>query len=227
MLPRVVLAVLVWAVLGAMQAALARDESPVPPHLETRGKATQLIVDGKPFLMRAGELHNSSSSSVEYMEPVWPRLAALHLNTVLVPVAWETIEPQENHFDFSNVDGLLMGARNSHLKLVILWFGAWKNTYSTYVPAWVKTHTERFARVKTSDGRSTERLSPFSIEVRDADARAFAQLMRHLRDVDAATHTVLMVQVENEVGVIPESRDHSPAADAAFTAAVPPALVHF
>jgi hypothetical protein len=161
------------------------------------------------------------------MEPVWPRLAAMHLNTVLAPVAWETIEPEESRFDFSNVDGLLAGARNNHLKLVILWFGAWKNTYSTYVPAWVKTHTERFARVKTSDGRSTERLSPFSIEVRDADARAFAQLMRHLREVDAALHTVLMVQVENEVGVIPESRDHSPVAEAAFSAAVPPALVHF
>jgi beta-galactosidase GanA len=177
--------------------------------------------------MLAGELHNSSSSSIQYMAPVWPQLAAMHLNTVLAPVAWETIEPEENRFDFSNVDGLLAGARNSHLKLVVLWFGAWKNTYSTYVPAWVKTDIMRFARVATRDGRDTERLSPFSAAVRDADAQAFAHLMRHLRDVDAAAHTVLMVQVENEVGVIPEARDHSPVAEAAFVAAVPPTLVHF
>jgi hypothetical protein len=51
--------------------------------------------------------------------------------------------------------------------------------------------------------------------------------LRHLREVDAAAHTALMVQVENEVGVIPESRDHSPAAETAFAAAVPPALVRF
>ena len=197
------------------------------PHLEQRGAAIQLIVDGRPFLMLAGELHNSSSSSIQYMKPVWPRLAAMHLNTVLAPVAWETIEPQENHFDFGIVDGLLAAARDNHLKLVILWFGAWKNTYSTYVPAWVKTDLQRFARVQTGDGRETERLSPFSPAVREADTKAFAQLLRHLHEVDAVTHTVLMVQVENEVGVIPESRDHSAVAEAAFTGAVPPNLVHF
>jgi hypothetical protein len=197
------------------------------PHLEKRGSATQLIVDSKPFLVLGGELHNSSSSSVEYMKPVWPRLAAMHLNTVLLPVAWETIEPEEGKFDFKCVDGLLQGARENTLKLVFLWFGAWKNTYSSYVPAWVKTNTERFPRVKTSDGRDTERLSPFSTAVRDADARAFAELMRHLREVDKSTHTVIMVQVENEVGVIPESRDHSLIANASFTAAVPSALTSF
>jgi beta-galactosidase GanA len=227
MLPRVVLAVLVWAVLGAMQAALARDESPVPPHLETRGKATQLIVDGKPFLMRAGELHNSSSSSLEYMKAVWPRLAALHLNTVLVPVAWESIQPTEDTFDFQLVDGLLKGARDSNLRLVILWFGAWKNTYSSYAPAWVKRDTSRFARVQTRSGENTERLSPFSTAVRDADTDAFAKLMRHLREVDGQRHTVLMVQVENEVGVIPESRDHAAVAEEAFSSAVPASLTAF
>jgi Domain of unknown function (DUF5597)/Glycosyl hydrolases family 35 len=205
----------------------ARDSHAGLPHLEKHGSATQLIVDGKPFLVLGGELHNSSSSSVEYMKPVWPRLAAMHLNTVLLPVAWETIEPEEGRFDFTSVDGLLKGARDNNLKLVVLWFGAWKNTYSSYVPAWVKTDTERFPRVQTSDGRGTERLSPFSTAVRDADARAFAKLMRHLRDADGDTHTILMVQVENEVGVIPESRDHSAVANAAFAAAVPSTLTSY
>jgi len=197
------------------------------PHLEKRGVVTQLMVDGKPFLVLGGELHNSSSSSVEYMKPVWPQLAAMHLNTVLLPVAWETIEPKEGKFDFSSVDGLLKGAHENNLKLVVLWFGAWKNTYSSYVPAWVKTNTERFPRVQMSNGRGTERLSPFSAVVRDADAHAFANLMRHIRDADESAHTVLMVQVENEVGVIPESRDHSPVANASFTAAVPSTLTSF
>ena len=185
------------------------------------------MVDGKPFLVLGGELHNSSSSSIEYMKSVWPRLVTMHLNTVLLPVAWETIEPEEGKFDFSCVDGLLEGARRNHLKLVVLWFGAWKNTYSSYAPAWVKTDTERFPRVQMSNGMGTERLSPFSTAVRDADAHAFANLMRHLRDADGNAHTVLMVQVENEVGVIPESRDHSPAANASFIAAVPSTLTNY
>ena len=160
------------------------------------------------------------------MKPVWPRLSAMHMNTVLVPVAWETIEPEEAKFDFSTVDGLLEDARANNLKVVVLWFGAWKNTFSSYTPAWVKTNLARFPRVQTSDGRDTERLSPFSTAVRDAAARAFARLMQHLREVDAQ-HTVLMVQVENEVGVIPQARDHSAVANAAFGGEVPKALMAY
>lgn len=208
-------------------AAFAQGASTSLPHLEKRGNATQLVVDGRPFLVLGGELHNSSSSSVDSMKPLWTKLTAMHLNTVLLPVAWETVEPHEGRFDFGNVDGLLEGARENNLKLVVLWFGAWKNTFSSYAPAWVKTNFERFPRVQMSDGRGTERLSPFSAAVRDADSRAFAKLMQHLREVDGEKHTVLMVQVENEVGIIPESRDHSQVANAAFAGNVPAVLTAY
>ena len=226
---RVFSALLLLTCLTCYLPTLAATQTPKAdlPHLEKRGDATQLIVGGRPFLILGGELHNSSSSSVEYMTPVWPRLTALHLNTALLPVAWETIEPEEGKFDFRCVDGLLEGARANDLRIVFLWFGAWKNTFSSYAPAWVKTNTDRFPRVQMSDGRSTERLSPFSTSVRDADAKAFAALMRHIREVDGDKHTVLMVQVENEVGVIPESRDHSAIANASFSAEVPSALTTY
>jgi len=110
---------------------------------------------------------------------------------------------------------------------VFLWFGSWKNTYSSYVPAWVKSNTQRFPRVQTGDGRDTERLSPFSLANRDADARAFAALMRHVKETDGDARTVIMVQVENEVGAIPDSRDRSAAAEAAFAAAVPAELTSY
>jgi len=195
------------------------------PHLEIRGNVTQLMVDGKPYLILGGELHNSSSSSLSYMKPIWPQLAAMHLNTVLAPVSWELIEPEEGKFDFTTVDGLIDDARKNNLRLVFLWFGSWKNTYSSYVPEWVKRNPERFPRVRTSDGRGTERLSPFAQANQQADARAFAVLMRHVREKDHDIHTVIMIQVENEVGVIPEARDHSDIADKAFRSPVPAQLL--
>ena len=85
----------------------------------------------------------------------------------------------------------------------------------------------RFPRVELHDGRATERLSPFSEGNRAADSRAFAALMRHVREIDGTAHTVVMVQVENEVGVIPESRDRSGAADAAFDSPVPIELTRY
>jgi beta-galactosidase GanA len=197
------------------------------PRLRKQGTATQLIVDGKPFLVLGGELGNSSSSSLEYMRPVWPKLVALNLNTVLVPIYWELIEPAEGKFDFTLVDGLLEEARKHKLRLVPLWFASWKNSMSCYAPAWVKTNQQRFPRAEDKAGHGMEILSPFSQENHNADARAFAAFMRHLREVDSRDHTVIMVQVENEIGMIPDSRDRSATASKLFNQAVPPELMNY
>lgn len=197
------------------------------PHLRQHGTATQLVVDDQPFLVLAGELGNSTASSLEYMSPLWPKLASLNLNTVLVPVYWELIEPTEGKFDFTLVDGLIREARKHKLRLVPLWFASWKNSMSCYAPAWVKTDQRRFPRSQDRAGRGMEILSPFSSENLDADARAFAAFMRHLREVDGRDHTVIMVQVENEIGMIPDSRDRSAAADKLFHQPVPVELMDY
>ena len=208
-------AALLW-LLAALPVASQSKLVSNTPHLERRGDTTQLIVDGRPFLALAGELYNNSATSLEYMKPVWPRLAAMHLNTVLVPVSWALLEPSEGKFDYSLVDGLIRDARAQNLRLVFLWFGSWKNTWSSYAPDWVKRDFERFSRVQLGNGSGTGRLSPLSEANRNPDARAFAALMRRIREVDSNAHTVIMMQVENEVGVIPDARDHSPAANAAY-----------
>jgi beta-galactosidase GanA len=190
------------------------------PRLEKRGAVTQLIVDGKPFLMLAGEFYNSSSSSLEYMKPLWPRLAAIPLNTVLTPLSWEIIEPIEGKYDFALIDGLLAQAREHHLHVVFLWLAAWKNGMSSYPPVWVKQNTKRFPRVvlHNNEANILSCIAGYSDATRDADARAFAAVMQHLREVDSQNHTVLMMQVENEVGVLGDTRDHSAQADQAFAA---------
>lgn len=197
------------------------------PFLRKQGSATQLMVDNKPFLVLAGELGNSSSSDLEYMRPIWSKLAAMNLNTVLVPVYWELIEPTEGKFDFTLVDGLIQEARKHKLRLVPLWFASWKNSMSCYAPAWVKTNQPRFPRSQDRAGNGMEILSPFSKENMEADARAFAAFMRHLRQIDGNDHTVIMVQVENEIGMIPDSRDRSNIANELFNQPVPRELMSY
>ena len=210
-----------------MAGTVGHAQNRQAPHLRKQGTATQIIVHGKPFLILGGELGNSSASSLEYLQPNWKKFQALHVNTILAPVYWELIEPQEGKFNFSLVDGLIRDARKHDIKLVLLWFGSWKNSMSCYVPAWVKKDVERFPRAQDKNGRSMEMLTSFSRNSLEADKKAFAALMKHLRNVDGRDYTVIMIQVENEIGMIPEARDYYGEATKAFQSAVPPGLMSY
>jgi beta-galactosidase GanA len=222
---RITILALVVLLLPTVAAIAAAETTDGQPHLRRQGTASQLVVDGQPFLVLGGELHNSSSSSRAYMRPIWDRLVGQNLNTVIAGVSWELTEPVEGQFDFQNVDDLVADARAHHLHLVLLWFGSWKNSLSSYAPVWVKRDTRRFPRVQLANGNTPELLTPLSLATGDADARAFGAMMKHLHKIDAREHTVLMVQVENECGVLGDSRDRSPAAEAAFAGPVPAELL--
>jgi hypothetical protein len=214
--------------LGLLAAAPLSAAEHAIPHLQRSESAVQLIGDGRPFVMLAGELHNSSASGIEYLRGLWPRLEALGLNTVIAPVSWELLEPAEGQFDFTLVNELIDLARKHRQRLVLLWFGSWKNGVSSYAPGWVLGDTRRFPRAKGASRQNTKDiLSTLSRSNLQADAAAFAQLMRHLRQIDGRQHTVLMIQVENEVGIKPETRDLSDEATRAFQTAVPRQLIDF
>jgi beta-galactosidase GanA len=212
--------------LGVALSARAA-ESPPGSHapaarLVTTGGRTRLEVNGRALFMRGGELANSSAASLSDIRAAFAKLPRLGLNTVLVPVSWELVEPEEGKFDFALPGGAIREARRNRLQVVLLWFGSWKNGMSSYVPAWVKRDQKRFPRAELAGGRGAEALSAFSAASRDADARAFAALLRYVRTLDGRTGTVVMIQVENEVGMIGEAADRSAAAAAAFRAPVPP-----
>lgn len=204
----------------------AQNNTSLIPYLTKKGNTTQLVVDGKPFLMIAGELHNSSSSTVGYMQPIWKELKDCHLNTVLAALAWEQFEPQEGIFDFMLLDSMIKNAEENGLKLVLLWFGTWKNGESSYVPVWMKKDTKRFFRVKSKEGKNIETISPFCEEARKADAKAMRALMKHLAEFDK-NHTVIMVQPENEVGVFQEIDFCSQALEAFKKDQVPERLITY
>ncbi|MBN2273955.1 MAG: DUF5597 domain-containing protein [Bacteroidales bacterium] len=213
--------------IGQLSPAQSKqDVDRTIPNLRQQGNATQLVVDGKPYLILGGELGNSSASNPAYQRSVWPVVKAMHLNTVLAPVYWELMEPEEGKFDFTLVDSLIAGAREHNIRLVLLWFGSWKNSMSCYVPLWVKKDYNRFPRARDNKHRALEMLTAFSDENLQADLRAFTALMKHISEVDRE-HTVIMMQVENEIGMIPVASDFSKEANEAFLSPVPQELIDY
>ncbi len=208
------------ACLLTAQPALAAEA----PRLVERDGRHALLVDGKPFLILGAQAHNSSNYPAA-LKPVWDAARDVKANTVLMPVAWEQVEPEEGRFDFSFVDTLVKEARQQKQRLVILWFATWKNTSAQYTPAWVKLAPKRFPAMLDKDGKPSYCLSPFGTETLKADKRAFVAFMAHLKKIDAEQRTVLMVQVENEVGTYGLVRDFAPAAQAAFEQPVPAAVL--
>ena len=191
-----------------------------------------------PCPILGGELSNTAATSVEDIDEVMPRMRALGLNTVLVPAYWELMEPREQsqtglssaerrqkstegqlmepvegQFDFTLIDRTIDVARREQLHVVFLWFGVWKNSMSCYTPGWFKQDTKRFPRAMTAEGKQMEIASCFSDNVLQADLKAFSALMRHISEKDPQREVVIMMQIENEIGMLESARDHSPLAE--------------
>ena len=210
------------ALMPLHAAAQSSAQAPIPRIVSRDGRHA-LLVDGAPFLVLGAQVNNSSNYPAA-LDDVWPAIEVVKPNTVMVPVAWEQVEAKEGTFDFSFVDTLLAQAREHKVRLVLLWFATWKNNGPNYAPAWVKLDNKRFPRVVTADGRTLNSMSPLAQSTLDADRKAFVQLMRHLKRVDAQ-RTVIMVQPENEPGTYGGVRDFSPMAQKVFDGAVPQALL--
>jgi len=193
------------------------------PHLVRENGRHALIVDGAPYLVLGAQCGNSSAWA-STLPKVWPALEYLHANTLEAPIYWEQFEPEPGEFDSSAVDLLIEQAREHGVRLILLWFGTWKNGSSHYMPLWMKRQPERYPRMLLADGRRVDSPSPHAQATLEADMRAFRALMLHLEEVDPL-RTVIMVQVENEPGTWGGVRDFSPAAQALFEAPVPATLL--
>lgn len=193
------------------------------PRLVQKDGRHALLVDGKPFLVLGGQAHNSSAWP-GMLPQVWNAIEMLHANTLEVPLYWEQIEAQPGKFDFSLIDTLLFQARQHKVRLVLLWFGTWKNGSNHYMPEWMKRDATKYPNITGRDGKPVDSPSPHSIATLEADIKAFATVMSYLKKADTQ-YTVIMVQVENEPGSWGSVRDYSPLAQKLFEGPVPTELL--
>ena len=208
--------------ITAVNPTRAAIAEPMPQLISAQGRY-ELKVDGKPFLILGGQVNNSSNYPA-MMPKVWPAYKYVDANTIFMPIDWQQIEPRPGRFDFSFLDLFLKQARRHHVHAILLWFGTWKNGTPDCAPSWVKLNNKRFPRIVDRQGRLVNSLSPLAKSTLDADRTAFVALMKHLKAVDPQ-HTVIMVQVENEVGSRGSVRDYSAAATRLFDGPVPTSLV--
>jgi len=207
-------------VFALLPAAIAVEA----PRLVEKDGRYALMVEGRPYLILGGQIHNSSGWPSE-LPQVWESMAALHANTLEAPVYWEQLEAQLGHFDFTNVDQIIDGARAHNLHVILLWFGTWKNGNNHYAPQWVKSDIKRYPRMIRQDGEPIDVLSANSRNTLEADKAVFVALMRHLKQIDGEAHTVLMIQVENESGGVGSVRDFSAESNREFAGPVPADLL--
>ncbi len=197
-------------------------ERPIPRVVKKDGRFA-LFVDDAPYLMLGAQVHNSSDWPAMFGK-VWPAMEYLNVNTVEIPIYWEQFEPRPGQYDYSAVDTLLAEARQHHVRLVVLWFGTWKNGSQHYMPEWMKLAPSRYPHMVDKNGEAVDSPSPYATASLDADKAAFAAFMRRLKASDAQ-RTVIMVQVENEPGTWGSVRDYSPEAQKLFEAPAPPEVL--
>ena len=223
------LLVSVWSISGcsaSYEDSNEKDVNHALPFLKKNGSATQLMVDNEPYLVIGGELHNSTTSSISYSEPVWDIMKKMNVNTVLAAVTWQQFEPEEGTFDYEIIDYLIESAEKHDKRLMIIWFASWKNGQSSYTPLWVRQDTKRFPRVINSDGKAIETISVFSDELLEADKRAYAALSKRIAERDP-TKRIIMMQPENEVGILGTDFDYSELGQSALSSDVPSALLNY
>ncbi len=213
-----------WTLL-AVFAFLCSTYIQASVKLQKQGTATQLVVNGKPMLLLAGELSNSAATNSADIAKAFKSVSRSGVNAVFVPAYWEFVEPAEGKYDFALVDSVIFNARKRDMKVIFLWFGAWKNSMSCYAPLWVKENIKRFPRALTENGKPLEIVTAFSNNLLQADKRAFCELLKHIKAVDEKENTVVMMQVENEIGMLESARDHSQLAEKAYKQPVPTALL--
>ena len=189
--------------------------APIPRLLRT--PHPRLLVDGEPFLILGLQWDCNSCYTADEMVPLFAEAARLGCNTAVTPVYWQQIEPEPGQFDFSTIDLRLAACREAGLRLVPLWFAGYKNAECCYAPRDIREDHTQYRKVHRPDGSlQPTSLCPTGSAALERDCTAFRALMAYLAEHDSQERTVIMVQPENESGIMGADRCYCPECTALY-----------
>src|SRR5216684_2883713 len=235
----------VWSQSPTSPVPVSADPWQVPlsqnlvPHFEEVNGRKMLYVDGRPFTVLAVEIpwwdliYGRYKETETAYDGLYPAAAKLGLNALKVPIKWSMIEPEKGVYDFSYVDHAKSMAEENHLKLILNWFGHYASgdgtiygdlTGDLYAPMYIVSDEKTYPRAVDADGVFHHNAMSYDYEpVIEREIAAFSAFMRHIKSVDSQAHTIIMIQVENEIAVFGADRrnqklwrDHSPASNQRF-----------
>lgn len=187
------------------------------PRLVKRGEYAHLEVDGRPYLVLSVQWDCCSCYTPAGMDPYFEHAVKMGCNTATLPLYWGEVEPEPGRYDWRMLDHRLAKAREHGLRLVLMWYGTYKNAEIGYAPADVVADVKTYRRVRTREGAELpEVICPLSVPTRDRDVAAFTEVMTRLREADQGTYTTVMMQVENEPGILGSDRCYCTECDTAF-----------
>jgi hypothetical protein len=209
------------------------------PHFEPVNGRQLLYVDGSPFTVLAVEIpwwdliYGRYKETETAYDHLYPAAEKIGLNALKVPVKWSMIEPEKGVYDFSYLDHARAMAEKYHLKLVLNWFGHYASgdgtiyanlTGNLYAPMYIVKDEETYPRAVDGNDVVHHNVASYDYEpIIEREIAAFRAFMQHIKQVDSQTHTILMIQVENEIATFGVDRknpkmwrDHSPAANKRF-----------
>lgn len=177
------------------------------PYLRKTNGRSELMVNGKPFIILGFQWSCDLSSDEAYVESYLPYAREMGCNTVVIPVYWRDVEPSPGNYRLEDLRKRIFACRENGLKMGVLWFGAYKNAQLWYVPDWVYRDEVQFPRVVRKNGEIFENTAcPLGKNTLQRDKAAFLEVLKEIQRVDSEENTVIVVQIENEAGLLATDR---------------------
>lgn len=180
------------------------------PRLKTIDGKVRLMVDGAPYFILGMQLDCDSCYDADNMAGLMAQAKRMGCNSVALLLYWRLIEPEMGQYDFTILDAMIAAAEKCDLRIVLVWFGSYKNGCLQYAPDWVRSDQDRFQRAWRRDGT---RLEPFACptckETLVADRDAVCQVFTRLKERDVSRRVILF-QVNNEIGLLTTDRCYCP-----------------
>ncbi|MDE7015111.1 MAG: beta-galactosidase, partial [Kineothrix sp.] len=146
-----------------------------------------LYVDGQPFLILSFQLDCDSCYDCNTIHTLMKNAKKMGCTGISLLLYWRLVEPEEGKYRMDILRSMIDSAEELDLRIVLVWFGSYKNGCMHYAPDWVIRDRERFARARRADGSGLPFVAcPNGRNLLKKDKNAVCNVFAFLKDYDSS-----------------------------------------